>query len=332
MFLLIASLCAQTITGNLYSTNGQWPIGCASYESGVLVLPASNKVFIVRDHQVEIIAEFQNIFSAIYHRGTFVVSDENGTHFFDEKLVKNKILDSSFLRLFPGKDLYGLNLPSHDPYPKLFKNLSTGKRIFRKPYHYDDHQAWVSHKGHWNFVYWAGTPELIYVFGPQVDKSNNDRMVPGNYPKLDLPINFPRTRQNQTIRMKSRAFILAQEILANTTPVYFNFAKNLFVIAFEIGIKDPKNEYYIGSKIQILSFSLTGNLLSKYESFGQIVGIDNNNVVILHDSEITESPILKWNTLSGAAREKAHYLLKDFKRRGKRSWTIYIERMGIPDK
>ncbi|MDJ0841447.1 MAG: hypothetical protein QNK37_33375 [Acidobacteriota bacterium] len=334
----LALFMLQTIEGELSSEFGQWRTGNPWINEDSLLIAGKKTVFIIEsDAELRIIhGPFSDILAIAKSEDKYFISDVKGLFIFDSSL---KLVDSRSENYFqiqtPAKDItLGVMMPNPSvPYQKLLRDFSSGELLFRKPSHVNGRKVWVAEKNGWLLALWSGEPNRIFAIGPKFDKESADNSIAGNYPYFSLPNPTISGKTNTTYYHKNRAFIRKQEQLKAPAPVFFGSMKNGFVVCREIGVRAPSlnMSLYIGSRIEIDFLNSKGEFIKKQITYGQIAGIVNDQLVVLHNSKITVSTLERWRVTNGSPYERAQGLLEDFKRRKYRKWTIFLEYFDWPE-
>ncbi len=335
MSFVLTLLFFQVIDGEIGSEFGQWTHGKPWTKDGTVLFPTKTSCYIIRNGQPELIQrEFANILAVSGYKNGFIISDTNGTYILNSDFSLVKEFPESFSQFSTSEsgNMFGSLIIHQEKYPMLLWNMSTNERFFRKPAGMFG-TAWMVVKKGWLFVYWSATPGFVYTTSPRIEAENASNMEPGQYPKFAIPGLQPKPHFTKTYLLKDRDFIIDQEYLASSTPVFFGGMKKGFVICIEIGIRAPKidEQLFIGSKVNVLFIDENGQIIHTRTTHGQVICIDNNQLVILHNRDITPSPLERWEDLPNDPQDRVRVMLADFKRRSYRSWDIFLERWEWPE-
>ncbi|MDJ0837843.1 MAG: hypothetical protein QNK37_15105 [Acidobacteriota bacterium] len=329
--LLISQIVVE---GEFGSESGQWAFARPSILDGELLLPSRSKCFIV-GNGLRVIDALNDVLCVSHYRDGYIISGMKGTKFFNSNLTLDRHDETSIFTHLSrtGDSVYGTVATKPGPqYFKLIRDINSNVSLFRRPTDNLGHKAWVAKRNNWLMIYWSGTPDRIFVSGPIIDRFNSDRTEPGKYPFLKLPSHTPQPPARKTYLLKDRPFILTQELLGTSKPVLFDVFSKGYVVCREIGVKAPlKKTLFIGSQVEVMFLDFGGELIQTRFTHGQIVGVDNDKLVILHNGRITPSPLERWHMREESPNERANIILSDFKRRNHQRWEVFLEYWDWPE-
>ncbi|MDJ0834888.1 MAG: hypothetical protein QNK37_00145 [Acidobacteriota bacterium] len=337
--ILLLWLISQSIEGQLYSEYGHWRRGNPWISNTVLIIPAKDRCFLIEDNHLPRVIEgpFASVLSAVKAGNRFWVADTEGLYIFNENLDLEWSSQDKYYQLSVMNDdrVLGVIIPNlKRSYPKLLYDFGSKRHLFRKPSHAPALKAWITVKQGRLFALWSGIPDKIFAVTPEIDRRNADAATPGHYPYFVIPgVTPPSPAGKPTYPLAEKPFMKRQELVYSPTPVFFGAMSRGWVICYEVGVKAPgmKPTLYIGSKIEARFIDDQGKLIATKITHGQIAGIVEDQLIILHNGRITPSPLTRWTQQDIPPYERARELLSDFKLRKYRTWHIYLERWNWPE-
>ena len=295
--LLLFCIFSQ-IRGEFYPV-GPWPNQLPSMDNeGRLVLPQSDGFF--RGTSKTLIPKLREVY--ISGDLVFAVVETNNRdrlHVFDQGIVI-KEFPFSCRNIRPYGDMICVSLV-HDKFLVALidpKSLDVTMK-FKSPNQNKAKNAWAIRRKEYTILAWNGDTRHLLATNRELDQVNNSKrpFQLGTYIQTSPWPIFIDATPSKISPAKYAPFHRRQDRLAKQEFVFFSAIGEGFLIARAIGVPAPNEpSVFIGCRTEIRMYQWNSNQIgSPYNTYGQCVDVQNDKLIILHNGQLTPSPLERWD-------------------------------------